>query len=88
MTPDLYQRVALRRDLEQDQFKAGDVAVLIDRVPHPSGGEDGVVLELFNALGASIAVVTVPESAIEPLREDEVLAIRPLAGGRDNCLMN
>ena len=79
MTPDLYQRVALRRDLDDHQLKAGDVAVLIDRVPHPSDGEDGVVLEVFNALGASIAVVTAPESAIEPLREDEVLAVRPLA---------
>jgi hypothetical protein len=79
MTPDLYQRVALRRDLDEHRLKAGDVAVLIDRVPHPSGGEGGVVLEVFNALGASIAVVTAPESAIEPLREDEVLAVRPLA---------
>ena len=38
-----------------------------------------MVLEVFNALGTSIAVVTAPESAIEPLREDEVLAVRPLA---------
>jgi Domain of unknown function (DUF4926) len=79
MTPELYQRVALRRDLDEHRLKAGDVAVLIDRVPHPSGGEGGVVLEVFNALGESLAVVTVAESAIEPLREDEVLAVRPLA---------
>ena len=79
MTPDLYQGVALRRDLEEHGLKVGDVAVLIDRVPHPSGGEGGVVLEVFNALGESIAVVTAPESAVEPLREDEVLAVRLLA---------
>ena len=79
MTPDLYQRVALRRDLDEHRLKAGDLAVLIDRVPHPSGGEGGVVLEVFNALGTSIAVVTAPESAIEPLRDDEVLAVRLLA---------
>jgi hypothetical protein len=30
------------------------------------------VLELFNALGESIAVVTVSEDAIEPLRADEI----------------
>jgi len=40
------------------------------------------VLELFNALGESIAVVTVPEDAIEPLRADEVLAVRPIAVAR------
>ncbi len=79
MTHDLYQSVALRRDIDEHNLKAGDVAVLIDRVPHPSGGEGGVVLEVFNALGESLAVFTVAESAIEPLREDEVLAVRPLA---------
>ena len=39
----------------------------------------GCVLEVFNTLGESIAVVTVPETAVEPLRADEVLAVRPLA---------
>jgi hypothetical protein len=36
------------------------------------------VLEIFNALGGSIAVVTVPEDAVEPLRADEVLSVRPI----------
>jgi hypothetical protein len=74
----LYQRVALVADIDEHRLKKGDVAVLVDRVPHPSGGEAGVVLEVFNALGTSIAVVAVPESAIEPLREDEILSVRPL----------
>ena len=74
----LYQRVALRRDLSEHPFRRGDVACLVDRVPHPSGGEEGCVLEIFNALGESIAVVTVPESDIEPLDADEVFAIRRL----------
>ena len=47
-------------------------------MPHPAGGEDGYVLELFNALGESIAVVAVSESDVEPLRENEVLAVRQL----------
>lgn len=42
-------------------------------------GEQGCVLEVFNAVGESIAVVVVPESDIEELRADEVLAVRPLA---------
>jgi len=75
----LYQRVALVRDIDAHRLKRGDVAVLIDRVPHPAGGEEGVVLEVFNALGETLAVVAVPESAIVPLREDEVLSVRPLA---------
>ena len=75
----LYQRVALRRDLLEHDLKRGDVAVLVDYVPHPAGGEEGCVLEVFNALGESIAVVVVRESEIEGLQADEVLAIRHLA---------
>jgi hypothetical protein len=75
----LYQRVSLRRDLPEHSLKKGDVAVLVDYVPHPGDGEDGCVLEVFNALGDSIAVVTIRESEIEGLRADEVLTIRPLA---------
>ena len=52
--------------------------MLIDRVPHPSGGEPGVVLEVFNALGESISTVAVKESEIEALRADEVLTVRSL----------
>jgi len=54
------------------------VATLVDFVDHPSTGPGGCVLELFNALGESIGVVTVPEDAVEPLRADEVLSVRPL----------
>jgi len=75
----LYERVALRRDFPEHDLKRGDVAVLLDYVPHPSGGEDGCVLEVFNALGDSIAVVTVKESEIESLQANEVLSIRRLA---------
>lgn len=76
-----YQRVALKRDLSEHNLRRGDVAVLVDRVSHPEGGEQGCVLEVFNALGESIAVVAVRESDVEALRADEVLAVRPLAAG-------
>ena len=80
MKPELYERVALRLDVAEHRLKKGDVAVLVDRVPHPSGGEPGVVLEVFNAVGESISVIAVKESHIEPLRADEVLTMRSLAG--------
>ncbi|HEY2292801.1 MAG TPA: DUF4926 domain-containing protein [Thermoanaerobaculia bacterium] len=74
----LYQRVALKRDLPEQNLKTGDVATLVDYVPHPEGGEQGYVLEVFNALGESIAVVAIRESEIESLHAGEVLAVRPL----------
>ena len=41
------------------------------------GQEDGYSLEVFNAVGDTVAVVTVRESQIEPLTADELLAVRP-----------
>lgn len=78
MSVPLYQRVALKRDVPEHSLRRGDVAVLVEYVAHPGKGEEGCVLEVFNALGESIAVVAVPESDIEELRADEVLAVRPL----------
>jgi hypothetical protein len=69
MTLNLYQEVALTRNFPEHQLKAGDIATLIDFVPHPSGGEDSCFLEIFNTVGESIAVVAVPISAITALRE-------------------
>ncbi len=76
--PDLYQRVALNRDLPDQKLRKGDVAWLIDYVPYPGGGEEGCILEVFNAVGQSIDVVTVPLSSIEMLRADQILSVRSL----------
>jgi hypothetical protein len=76
----LYQRVALSRDLPEQGMHRGDVATIVDFVQHPEGGEDGCVLEVFNAVGESIAVVATSLSTVEPLRPDEVLSVRPLSG--------
>jgi hypothetical protein len=77
--PPLYERVALTRDLEEHGLRKRDVGVVVDYVPHPRGEEEGALLEVFNALGESIAVVAVRVSDIEPVRADEVLSVRPLA---------
>ena len=70
MSWSLYQRVALRRDLPEHGLRKGDVATLVDYLPHPEGEEQGCVLEVFNALGESIAVVAVRESDVEGLHAD------------------
>ncbi|MCV3212548.1 DUF4926 domain-containing protein [Plectonema radiosum NIES-515] len=78
MNFELYQRVALNRDLNEYQLKKGDVATLIDFVPHPSNTEQGCVLEVFSATGKSIAVVIVPITDIKPLKNHEILSVRSL----------
>jgi hypothetical protein len=79
MTLELYQEVALTCDLPENGLKAGDVAMLVDFVAHPRHGEDGCVLEIFNAIGESLTVVAVPISAVAALRPDEILTVRTLA---------
>jgi len=79
MAIELYQEVAITCDLPEHGLRAGDVATLIDFVPHPDDGEEGCVLEVFNAIGESFAVIAVPISVVEVLRSDEILTVRPLA---------
>lgn len=80
MTPELYKQVALTRDVAEAMLYEGDVAVLIDFVEHPSDGEQGAVLEVFNVLGESIDVVTVPVSAIASLTADQIPTVRTRVG--------
>ena len=78
MKPELYQQIALTRDVPEAGLRHGDLAMLVDYVPHPRGGEEGAVLEIFNILGESIRVATVPVSAIEILRPDQMPSVRSL----------
>ena len=73
-----YQEVVMTRDIPEESLYKGDVATLVDYVPHPAGGEEGAVLEIFNAIGESIGVATVPASAVSPLRADQMPAVRSL----------
>ncbi|MBZ0304227.1 MAG: DUF4926 domain-containing protein [Anaerolineae bacterium] len=79
MTLALYKQVALVRDVPEANLYAGDMVVLVDFIDHPTGGEQGAVLEVFNVLGESIDVVTVPVSAIAPLSADQIPAVRTRA---------
>lgn len=77
MAFELFPRVALREDFPKHQLHRGDVATVVDH--HlVEAGEDGYSLEVFNALGETIAVLVVAESQIEPLMRNEVLHIRVL----------
>lgn len=77
--PKLYEEVALTRNMPEENLKQSDVAVVVEYVPHPAGGEEGAILEIFNAIGESVAVATVPISAIKSLRADQVFMVREMA---------
>jgi Domain of unknown function (DUF4926) len=77
----LYQRVALTTDLPTHGLYKGDVAVVVEHLPGTpaTGDEAGYALEVFNAVGETIAVVIVPASAVQPLTENEIFQVRPLS---------
>ena len=75
MTYALFTDMALRRDLPSHGLRRGDVVRLVDRHTSPAGDE-GYSIEVFNALGESVAVTTVDAGALEPLSQDEVLSVR------------
>jgi hypothetical protein len=76
----LYSRVALAVDLPAEGMRRGDIATIVEHHASPAPGiEPGYSLEVFNAVGETLAVVTLPESQIEALRRDEILSVRPLA---------
>jgi hypothetical protein len=79
MKLELYQEIAVNRDFPEYNLHRGDIATLVDYVPHPTGCDEGAVLEIFNALGESVSVVTVPVSSIDALQPNDVLSIRRLA---------
>jgi hypothetical protein len=55
----LYSNVIVVRDLPKLGLTRGDRAALVEKVPHPQGGPDGFVLELFNQPPELLGVVIV-----------------------------
>jgi len=65
-----YQDVVLLRDIPGEWLCAGDVGTIVERHNVP-GREPGYSVEFFDMLGNTIAVVTLPASALRaPTRVD------------------
>lgn len=69
---ELYKDVALAVDIPEHRLKKGDIARVVEYLPAPDNSEPGYALEVFNALGETIDVLTVGEREIESLRADEL----------------
>jgi hypothetical protein len=71
------KKIVLLIDIPAKGLKKGDVATIVEH--HPSKQSwDGYSLEVFNALGDTIDVITVSEIDIEPLKENEIFSVRPM----------
>jgi len=75
----MFSRVSLRANLPKHHLRRGDVATIVEYHRGRREQEPGYTLEVFNAVGDTVDVVTVRESQIEPLTAKSVLHVRALA---------
>jgi hypothetical protein len=76
---EMFSRVALKTDVPQNGLRRGDLATIVEYHEGLPGQEPGYSLEVFNAVGDTVAVIALGESEIEPLSAKEILHVRPLA---------
>jgi hypothetical protein len=76
---DLYSDVILTRDVEDAGLRAGDVGTVVERHRVPGMTEDGYSVEFFDMTGNTVAVVTVPASAVRQPTPADRPAVRALS---------
>ncbi len=76
MAYELFTRVSLADDFPEYGLHKGDLATVVERHESQKGQETGYSLEVFNAVGETIAVLVVEESKITPVHENEILHVR------------
>ncbi len=69
-----YERVALTVDLPQYHLKQGDIGVVV--MIH--GEHEGYELEIINAKGKTLDVVTVEAYQVRALEAHDMLHVRPM----------
>ena len=79
MKPSTFPRVVLLEDVPEHGLCAGDVAVIVEHYPARGDTPEGYELEVFSAAGQTIAVVSVPASAVREATSHDVLSARELA---------
>jgi len=74
MTREL-ETVVLRHDVPQHELKSGDVGAVV----HRYGAAEAFEVEFATAEGRTVAVLTLTESDVRPVRGSEILHVRELA---------
>jgi hypothetical protein len=74
----LLTRVSLKEDFPEYSLHKGDLATIVEIHEGGTAQEKGYSLEVFNAVGETIAVMVVEESKISPVTRNEILRVREL----------
>lgn len=73
---DLFATVVLSHDLPESPFRRSDVAMVVEQVPATTHREGGYLLEVFDASGNTLDVISVLESEVELPKPDAVVNYR------------
>jgi hypothetical protein len=74
---ELYTEIVFNQDIIEYSIKKGDIGTLVEY--YPSNGmyfDDGYSVEIFDAYGDTLKVVTVGESIISLIKPRSVLSVR------------
>ncbi|MBI1875272.1 MAG: DUF4926 domain-containing protein [Acidobacteria bacterium] len=80
MAFELYSDVILTRDIPEHGLRGGDVGTVVERHVVPGISEEGYSVEFFDMTGNTVAVVTLPASALRVPTPADRPAVRALAG--------
>ena len=79
MAFELYGDVILTRDVPENGLRAGDVGTVVERHVVAKVSEDGYSVEFFDMTGNTVAVVTLPASALRLPTPADRPAVRGLS---------
>jgi hypothetical protein len=79
MTFPFFSRVILSVDLPEEQLMAGDMGTIVEHHPATAAYPEGYEVEFFAGNGETLAVVSVPATALRQATRKEVMHVRPLA---------
>jgi hypothetical protein len=76
----MYGDVILTCDVPESGLRAGDVGTVVERHSVPGVTEEGYSVEFFDMTGNTVAVVTLPASALRMPTPADRPAVRALRG--------
>ena len=79
MAFEMYGDVILTRDVPESGLRAGDIGTVVDRHAVPRVSEEGYSVEFFDMTGNTVAVVTLPASALRLPTTADRPAVRALS---------
>jgi hypothetical protein len=74
---DLYTEICFNQNIDEYSIQKGDIGTIVEYCPSNNKiFSDGYSIEIFDAYGDTIKVVTVDESKLSLIRHNSVLSVR------------